>query len=83
MATKQEIEARQIQWDFLNHLQGNWKRALNLAKTECDLALSERQYVEAFDRGCEAEQEIEAYEVNLRELEDWLIDAGAPGWVAT
>lgn len=81
MATEQEI--RQIQWDILNHLQCNWIGELDLAKAECDLALSECQYVAAFNRGCEAEQEIEAYEVELRALEDWLIDAAAPGWVAT
>jgi len=77
------IQSQQTLWDFLNHQQSNWKRALKLAQFECDLALDERRYTEAYNRGAEAEQEIEAYEAELRKVEDWLIDHNAPGWVST
>jgi len=77
------IQSQQALWDFLNHQQLNWKRAHKLAQLQCDLALDERRYTEAYNRGAEAEQEIEAYEGELRKLEDWLIDHNAPGWVST
>ena len=84
MVTEAELIAmKQAEWDFLNSQQLNWKRALKLAQLECDIALDERRYTDAFNRGAEAEQEIEAYETELRKLEDWLIDHNVPGWVAT
>lgn len=82
MTTEQDIAMAQAEWDALEYT-----KALFMAEDEKLLmttdwgapwAVTEAATIRSID----IEQELKAIEAAQREIEDFLMDAGAPGWVA-
>lgn len=78
-----QIVIAQQEWDDRNKRFKEVKEKQRRLEFYKSAGLSEAQYASAHEAWCDYDELLEQLHDEMTELENWLIDHSAPGWVAT
>jgi hypothetical protein len=78
-----QVVIAQLEWNDRNWRLAEIKRKIMLIGHYTEAGLTETEHDRMFGKLCALIDIGDEIKEEMRELEDWLIDHNAPGWVAT